>query len=237
MTFFEARDLHAGYGSLRVIRGVSLRVQEGEAVALLGPNGAGKSTTLKALAGLVRPREGTVSFRGRAITGFPAHAIAQLGVSFVPETLNLFTGMSVYENLLLGAGRKADRRDRQEILDVVFSLFPRLAERRGQLAGTLSGGERKMLALGRALMSRPALMLIDEPSLGLAPYLTYAVFETLRRLRERGVTILLVEQNVPLTLDVVDRAYLLEQGEVVLAGTAKQLVENDHVRMAYLGVA
>jgi branched-chain amino acid transport system ATP-binding protein len=237
MSLLEVQDLHAGYGSLRVVRGVSFRVEQGEFVALLGPNGAGKSTTLKALAGLLRPSEGRILSRGRPMTGLAAYEVARSGIAFVPETLNLFTGMSVYENLLLGGYWHAGGRGGREMLDLVYSLFPRLAERRRQLAGTLSGGERKMLALGRALMSNPTLMLIDEPSLGLAPKLTYAVFETLQALRTRGVTILLVEQNVPLTLQLVDRAYVLEQGTIVLEGPARDLREDAHIRTAYLGVA
>lgn len=237
MSLLEVQGLHAGYGSLRVVRGVSFRVEEGEFVALLGPNGAGKSTTLKAVVGLLRPLDGRVLSRGRPIMGLPAHEVARLGIAFVPEMLNLFTGMSVYENLLLGAYWNAGRRGGRDMLDLVCSLFPRLAERRRQLAGTLSGGERKMLALGRALMSNPTVMLIDEPSLGLAPKLTYAVFETLQELRTRGLAILLVEQNVPLTLQLVDRAYVLEQGTIVLDGPAKDLKEDAHIRTAYLGVA
>lgn len=237
MSLLEVQDLHVGYGSLRVVRGASFRVEQGEFVALLGPNGAGKSTTLKALAGLLRPQGGRVLSHGRPMTGLAAYEVARSGIAFVPEALHLFTGMSVYENLLLGGYRNAGGRGGREMLDLVYSLFPRLAERRRQLAGTLSGGERKMLALGRALMSKPTLMLIDEPSLGLAPKLTYAVFETLQALRTRGVTILLVEQNVPLTLQLVDRAYVLEQGTIVLEGPARDLREDAHIRTAYLGVA
>jgi branched-chain amino acid transport system ATP-binding protein len=232
----ELRDLDSGYDFVHVVRGVSLRVAEGEFVALLGPNGAGKSTTLRTIGGLVSPWSGEIVFRGQPIGGLPANRISRLGIGFVSETLNLFTGMSVYENLLLGAYATANGDKRRETLDLVFTLFPRLQERRSQLAGTLSGGERKMLAIGRALMADPALLLVDEPSLGLAPILTQTVFEALIELRAGGCTILLVEQNVPATLEIVDRAYVLEQGEIVLQGQAAELAQNEHVRRVYLGV-
>ena len=232
----QVTDLDAGYGFLKVIHGISLEVNEGELVALLGPNGAGKSTTLKCIAGLLRPSRGHIAFRGRPTTGMRADRVNRLGIGLVSETLNLFTGMPVYENLLMGAYATGAPEKRRQRLDVVFTLFPRLAERRPQLAGTLSGGERKMLAIGRALMGGPSLLLVDEPSLGLAPKLTQQVFDALRRLRDEGLTILLVEQNVPATLDMVDRAYVLEQGEIVLEGSAKQLATSDHVKDVYLGV-
>jgi branched-chain amino acid transport system ATP-binding protein len=232
----EVKDLRSGYGFLQVLRGVSLSVERGELVALLGPNGAGKSTTLRSIAGLVPPWKGEVWFAGRPLAGLPAHQISRLGIGFVSETLNLFTGMTVYENLMLGAYGVADGRQRRESLHSVFTLFPRLAERRAQLAGTLSGGERRMLGIGRALMAAPALLLVDEPSLGLAPKLTQSLFAALHELRERGHTILLVEQNVPLTLEIADRVYLLEQGEIVLQGSAAQLAETEHVKQVYLGI-
>ena len=232
----QVTDLQTGYGFLSVVHGIGLKVNDGELVALLGPNGAGKSTTLKCIAGLLRPWRGQILFKGRAIGGLRADRVNRLGISLVSETLNLFTGMSVYENLLLGAyaNRVADMRRRR--LDFVFGLFPRLAERRPQQAGTLSGGERKMLAIGRALMGEPDLLLVDEPSLGLAPNLTQQVFDALGRLRDEGLTILLVEQNVPATLEMVDRAYVLEQGEIVLEGSAGKLAESPHVKDVYLGV-
>lgn len=231
----QVTDLDAGYGFLRVVHGISLEVKEGELVALLGPNGAGKSTTLKAIAGLVRPWKGTIMFRGRAIGGLRADRVNRLGIGLVSEALNLFTGMTVYENLLMGAYAVPDTNKRRRSLDFVFSLFPRLAERRPQLAGTLSGGERKMLAIGRALMGGPSLLLVDEPSLGLAPKLTQQVFDALRKLSADGLTILLVEQNVPATLEMVDRAYVLEQGQIVLEGSARKLAESEHVKDVYLG--
>lgn len=232
----EIKNLDAGYGFLQVLWDVSISVDEGEFVALIGPNGAGKSTTLKTVAGLVPPKKGEIVFRGQVINTVPAHEICQMGVAFVSESLNLFTDMSIHENLLLGAYTIEDEDKQQENLKYVFSLFPRLEARRNQLAGTLSGGERKMLAIGRGIMSGPSLLLVDEPSLGLAPKLTLDVFHALQELRESGVTILLVEQNVNTTLRLTDRAYVLEQGEIVLEGPSSELLENEHVRKAFLGV-
>jgi branched-chain amino acid transport system ATP-binding protein len=232
----EIRNLDAGYGFLQVLWDVSLNVEEGEFVALIGPNGAGKSTTLKTVAGLLQPKQGQIFFRGQPISAMPAHEICQMGVSFVSESLNLFTNMSIYENLLLGAYTVEEESQKHKNLDFVFSLFPRLDARRNQLAGTLSGGERKMLAIGRGIMSGPALLLVDEPSLGLAPKLTLDVFHALQTLRENGVTILLVEQNVNTTLRMTDRAYVLEQGHIALAGSSAELLQNEHVRKAFLGV-
>lgn len=229
-------ELDAGYGFLRVVHGISLEVNQGELVALLGPNGAGKSTTLKCIAGLLRPWKGAIEFRGRSIGGMRGDRVNRFGIGLVSETLNLFTGMTVYENLLMGAYAVPDPDKRQGSLEFVFGLFPRLAERRPQLAGTLSGGERKMLAIGRALMGRPSLLLVDEPSLGLAPKLTQQVFDALRTLNDDGLTILLVEQNVPATLEMVDRAYVLEQGQIVLEGPASTLAQTEHVKDVYLGV-
>lgn len=205
-------------------------------MALIGPNGAGKSTTLKTVAGLLQPKSGEVFFRGKPLSNVPAHEICHMGVSFVSESLNLFTNMSIHENLLLGAYTVESETQKQENLDFVFDLFPRLEARRDQLAGTLSGGERKMLAIGRGIMSGPSMLLVDEPSLGLAPKLTLDVFHALQALRESGVTILLVEQNVNTTLRLTDRAYVLEQGEIALKGSSADLLQNEHVRKAFLGV-
>lgn len=229
-------DVSAGYEFLRVLWGVSLRVEEGEFVALLGPNGAGKTTTLRTVAGFLKPSSGGVSFRGEPIHTLPAHLISRLGIGFVSESLNLFPAMSVHENLLLGGYTVRDRRGLDASLEQVFELFPRLHERRDQLAGTLSGGERKMLAIGRGLMPSPSLLLVDEPSLGLAPLLSVAVFEALVKLRGRGVTILLVEQNVHTTLRLVDRAYVIEEGRVVMEGKGTDLLQDPHVHAAYLGI-
>lgn len=232
----EVKNLDAGYGFLQVLWDVNINVGEGEFVALVGPNGAGKSTLLKSIAGLVKPKNGEVLFNGRPITGVPAHLISQGGVSFVSESLNLFTAMSIYENLLLGAYTIESKAEQEELVAFVFDLFPRLEARRTQLAGTLSGGERKMLAIGRGIMSNPSLLLVDEPSLGLAPKLTLDVFHALEELRQQGVTILLVEQNVNTTLRITDRGYVLEQGQIVLQGPSQELLQNEHVRKAFLGV-
>jgi len=232
----EVHNLDAGYGFLQVLWDVNIDVGEGEFVALVGPNGAGKSTTLKSIAGLVKPKKGEILFNGKPVTGMPAHEISQMGVSFVSESLNLFTDMSIYENLLLGAYTIEEKTAQEENVAFVFDLFPRLEARRNQLAGTLSGGERKMLAIGRGIMSNPSLLLVDEPSLGLAPKLTLDVFHALEALRQQGVTILLVEQNVNTTLRITDRGYVLEQGQIVLQGPSQELLQNEHVRKAFLGV-
>lgn len=227
--------LDAIYGFLQILWDVSLEVAAGEFVALIGPNGAGKSTTLRSIAGLLAPKGGEILFKGQSIGGLPVHKVSRMGISYVSESLNLFTDMSVRENLLLGAYTVQDKQKQLEALDFIFDLFPRLAERKNQLAGTMSGGERKMLAIARGMMSSPELMLVDEPSLGLAPYLVADVFSSLKRLQERGVTILLVEQRVNATLEITDRAYVLEHGHIVLEGPSAQIKTNEHVRKAYLG--
>jgi branched-chain amino acid transport system ATP-binding protein len=232
----DVTDVEAGYDLLQVLWGVSLHVNEGEFVALLGPNGAGKTTTLRTIAGFLKPIDGEITFRGATIGGAPAHAVSRMGLGYVSESLNLFASMTVRENLLVGANSIRDNAQSASTMDLVFELFPRLHERRDQLAGTLSGGERKMLAIGRGLMASPSLLLVDEPSLGLAPMATVATFEALKALRERGVTILLVEQNVNTTLHLVDRAYVLEQGRIILEGTGEELLSNPHVQAAYLGI-
>jgi ABC-type branched-subunit amino acid transport system ATPase component len=232
----EVRNINSGYDFLQVLWDVSLNVAEGEFVALVGPNGAGKSTTLKSVAGLVPPKSGEVLFRGQPITGLEAYQTSRMGISFVSESLNLFTDMSVYENLLLGAYMVQDKRKQQATVEFIFDLFPRLEARSGQLTGTLSGGERKMVAIARSLMSSPSLLLVDEPSLGLAPKLTLDVFHALQKLQQQGLTILLVEQNVNTTLHITDRAYVLEQGHITLEGKSKDLLQNEHVRKAFLGV-
>jgi branched-chain amino acid transport system ATP-binding protein len=232
----DVTNVEAGYDLLQVLWDVSLHVDEGEFVALLGPNGAGKTTTLRTIAGFLKPLDGSITFRGKAIGGAPAHEVSRSGLGYVSESLNLFPAMTVRENLLVGANAVRDKAQIATTMDLVFQLFPRLLERRDQLAGTLSGGERKMLAIGRGLMASPSLMLVDEPSLGLAPMAVIATFEALKALRERGVTILLVEQNVNTTLHLVDRAYVLEQGRIVLEGTGNELLSNPHVQAAYLGI-
>ncbi len=232
----EVKNLNSGYGFLQVLWDVSLKISEGEFIALVGPNGAGKSTTLKTIAGLITPKGGDIIFKGETITGTPANLTSRMGISFVSESLNLFTNMSIYENLLLGAYIIEDKQEQLDTIDFVFGLFPRLKARRNQLAGTLSGGERKMLAIARGIMSKPSLLMVDEPSLGLAPKLTLDVFDALETLRQGGMTILLVEQNVNTTLHITDRGYVLEQGQMILEGPSKELLENDHVKKAFLGI-
>ena len=229
-------DVNASYDFLQILWDVSLHVTEGEFVALLGPNGAGKTTTLRTTAGLITAKGGEIVFKDKSINHLPAHLISRIGISYISEDLNLFTNMSVRENLLLGAYAMNDKKRELETLEFVYHLFPRLKEREKQLAGTMSGGERKMLAIARGMMSDPELLLVDEPSLGLAPHLTHDVFRALLELRDRGVTILLVEQNVNATLEITDRAYILEQGRIAMEGPSHELKTDEHVRSAYLGI-
>jgi branched-chain amino acid transport system ATP-binding protein len=228
-------DVHTYYGSIHALKGVSIEVREGEIVTLIGANGAGKSTTLRSVNGLNHPREGRIRFQGRDITNAPPHEIVKMGIAQSPEGRRLFPHMSVYENLEMGAFQRADRRNIKEDLDRVYDLFPRLQERRSQKAGTLSGGEQQMCAIGRALMARPKLLMLDEPSMGLAPIFVERIFEIVKEINEQGTTILLVEQNALMALDAADRGYVLETGEIALADEAKALRENEQVRKAYLG--
>lgn len=229
-------DLSAGYGAIQVLWSIGLSVSQGEIVCLVGANGAGKTTLLRALTGVVPPR-GTIMFRNRPISGWPTAAIARLGIAHVPEGRQLFPALSVIDHLELGAAFVPGAWERRaETMDEVFTLFPRLSERRLQPAFTMSGGEQQMLAVGRALMARPELLLVDEPSLGLAPVLVQGLFAALQRINERGVTILLVEQNVRQTLLMADRGYVLENGRIVLEGSGPELLLNEHVRVAYLGL-
>ncbi len=232
----EIKELDAGYGYLQILRKVNLNVDKGEYVCIVGPNGAGKSTTMKTIAGLISPMAGKITFNGEDITGLPAYQITQRGIAFVSEEMNLFVNMSVQENLLMGAYIIRDKNVQKERLKFVFDLFPRLAERKNQLAGTMSGGERKMLAIGRGMMSDPTLMLVDEPSFGLAPQLTASVFDSLEVLRKTGVTIMLVEQNVTTTLSITDRGYVLENGKVGLEGKSSDLLNDAYVKKVFLGV-
>jgi len=232
----EVENLDAGYGFLQILWNVSLSVEEKGFVCLLGANGAGKTTTLRTIAGFLKPKAGDIRFKGESIVGKPAYVISQMGISYISESLNLFTNMSVRENLLLGAYYVRDKQEQLRTLDFVYDLFPRLQEREGQLAGTMSGGERKMLAIARGMMSEPELLLVDEPSLGLAPQLVASVFAALETLRQRGVTILLVEQNVNLTLRITDHGYVLEQGRIALQGPSSDLAQDEHVRVAYMGI-
>jgi branched-chain amino acid transport system ATP-binding protein len=231
----EVRNLTAHYGDVQVVWGVSLAVRQGEIATLIGANGAGKTTTLKAISGVVAPTSGQVLFDGKNIEKLPSHQIAARGIAHVPEGRRLFPLMTVRENLELGASSRQARRLRDQSLEHVFSLFPRLKERERQMAGTLSGGEQQMVAIGRGLMARPRLLMLDEPSLGLAPIIVREMFETIRRVNEEGITILLVEQNVQQTLKIADRAFVLENGRVVLEGTGSELLSDERVREAYLG--
>jgi branched-chain amino acid transport system ATP-binding protein len=233
----EVTELQVGYGPLQVLWDVSLHVSEGEFVALIGSNGAGKTTTLRSIAGFLRPRSGQIAFGGQPIGGLDAHRISRLGLSFVTEELNLFEKMTVRENLLLGAYWRRDRHRVRRSLENVLGLFPLFEERQGQVAGTLSGGERKMLAIGRGLMAEPSLLLVDEPSLGLAPLVAQEVHRTLCALNRQGVTILLVEQNVHATLGITQRSYVLERGRIVLAGASAELAENAYLKETYLGLS
>jgi len=226
----------AGYGKLSALWDVSLDVGEGEFVALVGSNGAGKTTLLRTISGLLQPTRGEVWFKGQRIDGRPVQDITKLGISFITDDGCLFTGMTVLENIMLGAYTVTDREKRNELLQYVYQLFPVLLERKNQRVATLSGGERKMVAIARGLMSGAGLMLIDEPSLGLAPRVVMMVFTILRELSVRGVAILLVEQNVNTTLQMVDRGYVMEQGKIVLAGTSEELRENKELKRAYLGI-
>jgi branched-chain amino acid transport system ATP-binding protein len=232
----EVRELHVSYGEIRALRGVSFAVREGEIVTLLGSNGAGKTTTLRALSGLLHPREGDILFQGRSLLGVASHAIVHRGITHVPEGRRIFNRLTVLENLEMGAFTRSDAGVRED-MDRVFSIFPRLQERRGQIAGTLSGGEQQMLAIGRALMARPTLLLLDEPSMGLAPVLVEQIFETVLAINKQGVTILLVEQNAAMALSIAGRGYVLETGGIVLEGSAQNLADNPEVRRAYLGEA
>lgn len=231
----ELNGLQAGYDQLQVLWDVSLSVQEGEFVALIGSNGAGKTTTLRAIAGVIMPQSGDIKFLGKSISGIPAHLISQGGISFITEELNLFEGMSVGDNLLLGAYHCRDKGRVRQLLAQIFDLFPILKERQKQLAGTLSGGERRMLAVARGIMSEPRLLMVDEPSLGLAPKVVMDVFKALKALHDRGVTLLLVEQNVTNTLQIADKAYVMEQGRIILQGASAELLENEYLRETYLG--
>lgn len=230
------RDLDVSYGAVRALHGVALDVNEGEIVTLIGSNGAGKSTTLRAISGLVRASAGAVSFRGRSLAGLAPHEIVKLGLAHCPEGRGIFSNLTVEENLQVGAYIRNDRAGIQSDFDRVFGLFPRLLERRHQLAGTLSGGEQQMLAIGRALLARPALLLLDEPSLGLAPQVVQTIFRIIREINASGTTILLVEQNAHMALEVAHRGYVLEVGRIVLTDQAHRLAASDEVRKHYLGI-
>jgi branched-chain amino acid transport system ATP-binding protein len=228
-------DVHTFYGTIQALKGISIEVHEGEIVTLIGANGAGKSTTLRSINGLNHPREGTITFQGSNITDTPPHEIVKMGISQSPEGRHVFPRMSVLENLEMGAYQRENRLEIAQDLDRVYTLFPRLQERRVQKAGTLSGGEQQMLAMGRALMARPKLLLLDEPSMGLAPIFVEKIFEIIREINDQGTPILLVEQNALMALDIANRGYVLETGHIALADDAKALRDNEQVRKTYLG--
>jgi branched-chain amino acid transport system ATP-binding protein len=231
----ELKDVHTYYGSIHALKGISIEVRDGEVVTLLGANGAGKSTTLRSINGLNHPRRGTIRFQGRDITSASPHDIVSMGIAQSPEGRRLFPRMTVLENLEMGAFQRTDRANFSEDLDRVYTLFPRLAERKTQKAGTLSGGEQQMVAMGRALMARPKLLMLDEPSMGLAPIFVERIFEIVVEINKQGTPILLVEQNALMALEVANRGYVLETGRVALADAAPALRQNEQVRKAYLG--
>lgn len=231
----EVKDLEVYYGAIHAVKGISLRVEDGQIVTLIGSNGAGKSTTLHTISGLIKPRSGNILFDGTDITGTPAHKIVASGLVQVPEGRHVFANMSVMENLDMGAYLRKDKDGIEKDKKKVFELFPRLFERKNQLSGTLSGGEQQMLAMGRALMERPRLLLLDEPSMGLAPLLVKEIFSIIKTINEEGTTVLLVEQNANMALSIADYAYVLETGRITLSGPAADLSASEAVRKAYLG--
>ena len=232
----DLKGVNAGYGSFQALFDISLNVKAGEAVAVIGPNGAGKTTLMRVISGMTEPFSGNMAMEGKSLSSFPPHQIVELGIAHVPENRRLFPGMTVEDNLKLGAFAKTARGDSAKNLEFVYELFPRMKERRSQLAGTMSGGEQQMCAIGRAIMSGPKLLLMDEPSAGLAPVVVQQVFGLVRRIREEGYTVLIVEQNVQQVLQVVDRAYLLEAGQLIDSGKSEDLLESESVRKAYMGL-
>jgi branched-chain amino acid transport system ATP-binding protein len=235
-TILEVNDIHAYYGNIHALKGISLTVEKGEIVTLIGANGAGKTTTLRTISGLLKPRQGTVILDGEDLTPYAAHEVVYKGVAMVPEGRGVFSKLTVAENLDMGAYSRKDKDGIKADADWVYSLFPRLGERRKQVAGTLSGGEQQMLATGRALMARPRLLLMDEPSMGLAPILVEGIFETITTINKEGTTVLLVEQNALMALQVAQRGYVLQTGEIVLSDTAEVLKNDPTVQKAYLGI-
>lgn len=235
MAMLEVKDLEVYYGMIQAIKGVSFEVNQGEVIALIGANGAGKTTILHTITGLMAPKKGSVLFEGKDITKIPAHKIVSLGMAHVPEGRRVFADLSVYENLKMGAYTRKDKEEIEKSLDRVYERFPRLKERKNQLAGTLSGGEQQMLAMGRALMSQPKIILMDEPSMGLSPILVNEIFDIIQEVSKSGTTVLLVEQNAKKALSIADRAYVLETGKIVLDGKAETLLNDDSIKKAYLG--
>ena len=235
MAMLEVKDLQVYYGMIQAIKGISFEVNQGEVIALIGANGAGKTTTLHTVTGLISPKSGQVLFEGKDITKTPAHKIVSMGMAHVPEGRRVFAELSVYENLRMGAYRRKVKAEIEETLKSVYHRFQRLQQRKNQMAGTLSGGEQQMLAMGRALMSKPRIILMDEPSMGLSPIMVNEIFDIIRAVSESGTTVLLVEQNAKKALSIADRAYVLETGKIVLSGDAKELLEDDSIKKAYLG--
>lgn len=236
MAMLEVKDLQVYYGLIQAIKGVSFEVNQGEVIALIGANGAGKTTILHTITGLIQPKAGSVIFEGTDITKVPGHKIVSMGMAHVPEGRRVFSNLSVYQNLKMGAYIQKDKKVIGETLEMIYKHFPRLEERKNQLAGTLSGGEQQMLAMGRALMSSPKMILMDEPSMGLSPLLVKEVFSIIEYCHESGITILLVEQNAKMALGIADRAYVLETGNITMSGKADEMLENEDVKKAYLGV-
>lgn len=235
MAMLEVNNLEVYYGMIQAIKGISLEVNQGEVIALIGANGAGKTTTLHTITGLIPPKNGSVLFEGVEITKVPAHKIVSMGMAHVPEGRRVFANLTVYQNLKMGAYTRKNSKEIEETLSMVYRRFPRLEERRNQVAGTLSGGEQQMLAMGRALMSRPKIILMDEPSMGLSPIFVNEIFDIVKEISAGGTTVLLVEQNAKKALSIADRAYVLETGNIVLEGNADELLNNDSVKKAYLG--
>ena len=235
MAMLEVKDLEVSYGMIQAIKGISFEVNQGEVIALIGANGAGKTTILHTVTGLLAPKAGKIMFEGRDITKVPAHKIVTMGMAHVPEGRRVFAQLSVYENLKMGAYTRKDKQEIEETLEHVYERFPRLKERRNQMAGTLSGGEQQMLAMGRALMSKPKIILMDEPSMGLSPIFVNEIFDIIREVSASGTTVLLVEQNAKKALAIADRAYVLETGKIALSGDADKLMNDDSIKKAYLG--
>ena len=235
MALLEVKDLRVSYGVIEAIKGISFEVNEGEIVTLIGANGAGKTTTMQSIMGLIHPKSGTITFDGADIFGMSTHKILRLGMTQVPEGRRIFSELTVYENLLMGAYIEKNREKIKKDMEEIYEIFPRLYERRTQVAGTLSGGEQQMLAMGRAMMSHPRLLMLDEPSMGLSPLLVDQIFSMIKKFHDNGTTILLVEQNAGKSLAISDRAYVLETGRIVLSGTDRELMESEEVKKAYLG--
>ena len=235
MAMLEVKNLEVYYGVIKALKGISFEVNQGEVIALIGANGAGKTTTLHTLTGLLQAKAGSIVFEGKDITKMPAHNIVKLGIAHVPEGRRVFSNLTVYQNLRMGAYTRQDKNEIEQSLQLVYQRFPRLEERKNQMAGTLSGGEQQMLAMGRALMSHPKLIVMDEPSMGLSPIFVNEIFDIIEKVSAGGTTVLLVEQNAKKALSIADRAYVLETGNIVLSGAAKDLLNDDSIKKAYLG--